>query len=589
MRHGRFTGGERWLVVLVLLIAPAGTVRAGDKEAELRAVIEEQRLLLERQARENDELRRHVEALRQGPAAEEADGKAAPCPPEAAAAGGDKKEGGQEGCKPPEPFWSLLPPVTPFPRPGWFPTTPAGPGFYSLLDVLTQDGQEGPPKYPYPRFGLIQFSFFDADWRYLDKPDNKEHDPFDFLKRIRLGEDFLFTTGGDVRLRYASEDSGRLTGTYNSYTLLRTRVYGDLLYQDRARLYAEFIDAHSFNEDLAPLVIDENRHDFLNLFVDLKLCEVHNSPVLFRTGRQELLYGSQRLISPLDWANTRRTFQGLKLFRRGEKLDVDLFCVQPVVADPSNFDSVDNDQVFSGLWTTYRPGKGRAIDAYYLNLDQTRAGPVVQGLAPGPFNVHTVGGRFVGDANNWLWDVEGAVQFGERGDQSILANAATAGVGYHFKDCPGSPQAWLYYDCASGDDNPGAGNTYNTFNQLFPFGHYYFGYVDAVGRQNIHDVNGQFTVYPTKWITAFVQFHVFRLDSPTDALYNAAGAPTRRDASGQAGTEVGEELDFVLNFHLSKHTDVYLSYSHLYAGDFLRRTGNPRSPDYFFLQYSYRW
>ena len=45
----------------------------------------------------------------------------------------------------------------------------------------------------------------------------------------------------------------------------------------------------------------------------------------------------------------------------------------------------------------------------------------------------------------------------------------------------------------------------------------------------------------------------------------------------------------MLNFHLTKHSDVYVNYSHLYAGDFIKRTGSPRSPDYLYLQYSFRW
>jgi len=491
--------------------------------------------------------------------------------------------------KPELPFWAKYPIVTAFPRPGWFLVPPTGPGYYSLMDAIRGNYLEKPPAYPYPRFGLMQFSFFDADWRYLDRPDNQETDYLDCLKRIHLGDDFLFTTGGEVRFRYSNEIDSRLLGVNNNYYLNRVRAYGDLWYRDNLRVFAEFLYADSTQENLLPLLIDETGADILNLFVDAKLGECGEAPVYLRLGRQELLYGSQRLVSPLEWANTRRTFQGVKLFARGEKWDVDLFCVQPVIPHPQRFDSVDNDQVFTGLWTTYRPKKGQNIDVYYLNLDQTRRDPVRLALASGPFNVHTIGARYVGDSHNVLWDVEGAVQFGERADQSILANAFTAGVGYNFKDCPMSPQFWVYYDYASGDPNPGTGNTYRTFNQLFPFGHYYFGYIDVVGRQNIHDINGQFAIYPTKWLVLGAQLHIFRLDSPTDALYNAAGIPIRRDRTGQAGSSVGEEIDIFANLHIDKHQDVYLSYSHLYAGDFIRKTGNALSPSYLFIQYSYRW
>ena len=78
-------------------------------------------------------------------------------------------------------------------------------------------------------------------------------------------------------------------------------------------------------QDLPPLPIDVDRGDALNLFVDARLFEVKDRPLWLRVGRQELLYGSQRLVSTLDWANTRRTFQGVKLFYRSEKFDADSF------------------------------------------------------------------------------------------------------------------------------------------------------------------------------------------------------------------------------------------------------------------------
>jgi Alginate export len=63
----------------------------------------------------------------------------------------------------------------------------------------------------------------------------------------------------------------------------------------------------------------------------------------------------------------------------------------------------------------------------------------------------------------------------------------------------------------------------------------------------------------------------------------------RRDPTGRSTNDVGEELDLLTNFHLTTHTDLLFGYSHLYAGDFIKRTGNGRSPDFFYAQYSYRW
>src|SRR5262245_55979007 len=74
----------------------------------------------------------------------------------------------------PKPWWSKVPPVQPLPRLGYSPTLPTGPGYYSLLDEMKGEYSQKPPKYPYPRSGVIAFSFFDADWRYLDDPENTE-------------------------------------------------------------------------------------------------------------------------------------------------------------------------------------------------------------------------------------------------------------------------------------------------------------------------------------------------------------------------------------------------------------------------------
>ena len=484
-----------------------------------------------------------------------------------------------------------VPPVQVVPRSGPFAIPPAGEGYYSLLDALQGNRLKAPPKYPYPRFALMQPSFFDANWKYLDDPKNEEHDYADCLKRVRLGDCWMFTTGGSVWNRYMDEHNSRLTAADNDYLLTRVRTYGDLWYRDRLRLYAEFIGAYSNFGELPPLPIDVNRADFLNLFVDLKVAELGGAPVYVRGGRQELLFGSQRLVSTVEWANTRRTFQGVRAFRRTEKLDLDAFWVRPVAVRPGEPDDWDERQDFAGGWATYRPTKSSAVDAYYLYLNN-RNDVTQQGIVRAPFSLHTFGGRSSGDQDGFLWDFESAAQLGYRDGSTILAAMATAGVGRHWKDAFLTPTFWVYYDWASGDDTPNARN-FTTFNQLFAFGHNYLGWADQVGRQNVHDLNLHLFLYPARWVTLWTQYHRFWLDSPRDALYNAAGNAVRRDATGRSGRDVGHEVDFVSNFHLSKHTDVMAGYSYLFGGDFLRRTaaqGANRGVDngLFYVQWNYR-
>lgn len=495
---------------------------------------------------------------------------------------------------PPKPapapsIWKGIPPVFVFSRPGEFLVPPTDPGYYSLIDAIQGDWSEKPPAMPYGRTSLKPYPFYDVDFSYLDKPDNLQCDWSDCLKRRELGCNWLLTSGAEVRNRYMSEANSRLTGNNNTYEQLRTMAYVSLWFQDRIGFYAQGIDAHQFGHEAPPLAIDVNRTDFVDLFVDLKVFEIDDAPVYVRGGRQELNLGSQRLISDLDWANTLRTFQGVRMFRQTEKLDLNLFWVQPIIIDPSNFDSPNEDQNLTGFWATYRPQKGHFVDLYAVNLD--RATPLVAGNGGvlGTSNITTVGGRYAGDHCNWLWDFEQMLQFGDHSNQNLFAGASSNGVGYHFSKRCWKPQWWFNYDYASGDGNPGAGNSFNTFNQLFPFGHYYLGYLDLVGRQNIHDFHTQFAMYPTNWITFLTQFHHFRLDSPRSPLFNAAGAPIRVDPTGASGTDVGNEIDFLANFHIGPHQDVLVGYSKLFAGSFIENTGNGDSPELFYLQHQFRF
>jgi hypothetical protein len=485
--------------------------------------------------------------------------------------------------------WSKIPPVVPMARPGAFSIPPTGPGYYSVWDHLTGNYRESPPPFPYIPFGLYPPSFFDSDFRFLEKPDAQWSPVFDPFKRIHIGDDLLLSTGGSFWTRYMNETNSRLLDTDNEYTLTRLRVYGDLWYRDFFRFYIEYLDANSGNEELAPLVIDENRSDLLNIFGDLKLGEINGKGAYLRGGRQELLYGSQRLLSTLDWANTRRTFEGVKAFWHGEQWDVDAFWVEPVVPDPKNFDHGDEERSFTGLWLTHRPQKGHFLDLYYLNLDQQANVALGRGGVPGDFNVSTIGTRYAGDCNHILWDFEAMYQFGDWSNQDHSAGAATAALGYHFAHLPMNPQLWVSFDWASGDENPGAGDTRSTFNQLFPFGHYYLGFLDRVGRQNIQDLEVQLVFYPTKWITSIVQFHTFRLDSEEDALYNAAGGVSRVDPTGAAGREVGEELDLRFNIHLDAHSELWFGYSKFFSGSFIDRTGADVDAELAYVMYIFRW
>ncbi len=487
--------------------------------------------------------------------------------------------------------WSKHPRPEVLPRAGAFTIPGSGPGYYSAQDFFTGNFREKPPAFPYPPVIAQQSGSFNNDYRYLDKPDNTQTDFFDVLKRMHPTEDTMLTIGGQHSIRFMNEPNARLGTKDDNYALYRNRVYADFWYQDVFRVYGEFINAGSNGANLPARPIDRNGADFLNLFVDVKVLEIDGTPAYVRAGRQELLYGSQRLISPLDWANTRRTFDGIKGFWHSDKIDIDAFFVRPVVINSTEYDKDNTNINFFGTWFQYRPKAGTSFDLYYLGYENKliQQSPLDKGKdrPKGRQELHTFGSRLAGNEGQFLYDAEGMIQTGTFDGKDHLAYAWTAGAGWEFKNVPWRPQVWVYNDYASGTSN--AKGDSNTFQQLFPFGHYYFGYIDLVGRQNINDVNVQLAAYPDNWITLLTQFHHFTLAQSRDFLYNASGATTRRDATGKAGTDVGNELDFLVNFHIDQHSDFMIGYSKFFAGDFIRNTKPGVDSELFYLMYNFRW
>jgi Alginate export len=478
--------------------------------------------------------------------------------------------------------WAKVPPLGPRSRSGLFVFRPSGPGYYQLLDLLKREQRLDSPPEPFGLTSVNGVPSFEYDFRFLDKSENTYHPWSSVYKRVHVGEDFLFSTGGELRYRFNNYSEYQLSERNETHDLTRLRLYGDLWYRDDIRLFVEMLDARIFHNTLPPATNDRTGTDLLNVFAEVKMADIAGAPVQIRAGRQEITLGSQRLIASPDFANTLRTFDGVRSYWHSPMWDVDAFWVRPVVPNANRLDSSDNQRAFSGVYAIHRPTPHAQLEVYLLNLNDTRTATLG--------DIVTFGGRFAGDVEKrLLFDFEAAAQTGTTAGKTISANMATAGLGWHFARLPWNVSFWTLYDYASGNSDPTNKDVTRTFNQLFGGNHAYFGYIDLVGRQNIRDLCFQFEMNPQPWIQFRTQYHLFNLVSSRDALYNLAGTPLRRDPTGRAGDEVGSELDFLLNFHLTPHQDVVLGYSRLFAGRFLRATGTTNDPQYFYAQYSFRF
>ena len=254
-----------------------------------------------------------------------------------------------------------------------------------------------PKKEPTPYKGL----YYANDFSYLTDSYDGPIYWGDNWKNLNVGQNGKLSIGGELRYRYHSEQGQGRTAAFpttgfndtdNDFGLLRLRLFADYKATDRLRFYIEGIYAdvvHSNDEYLPRGPIDRNFGDILNLFADVKISD----STTVRIGRQELLYGAQRLVSPLDWANTRRTFQGVRTISKFDNFDVDAFWTQPVPVLFNEFDRGTEQTDFYGTYITYKGLKNSKLDLYYLGLDTEDV-----------LNIDTFGTRLYGGRDAWLWD-----------------------------------------------------------------------------------------------------------------------------------------------------------------------------------------
>ena len=424
-----------------------------------------------------------------------------------------------------------------------------------------------PPK-PNPCATSHKGVFYANDFSYLNDPCYNGHCFGDCLKLMPVadGEWGTFDIGGQLRTRFHHEEGmgqdltgpgvNRFQDTDHDIFLTRVRLYGNWKVNDSLRFYSEGIFADVTDDDntYLPRPIDNNFGDFLNLFVDVGLSD----SLTARVGRQELQYGAERLISPLDWANTRRTFDGARLLYREDGWASDVFYTYFVPVIPNRLDEPDYNQQFYGWYNTFTVNEDLAVDAYYIGYNDRRD------LPGSDFSIHTCGMRLHGAlTDNWLFEMEGGPQFGRQSGLGLNQEAAfgTIGLGRKLGDVlPWTPTLWCYYDYASGN---AGGDDFNRFNDLFPLGHKYFGFIDAAKRQNVEAPNLLLTMKPHQRLELLCWYWHIMANQAGDIIPSIGGTPPQSTTS----KDFGDELDLYAKYSIGPRSNVLIGYSHFWRGN----------------------
>ncbi len=420
----------------------------------------------------------------------------------------------------------------------------------------------------------------DEDYRYLIDPARRS-DTWDPLKYIPFSESgsCYLTIGGEARERYEYFSHPNWGGgpPGSGYWLQRYFLHGDLHLGENARLFAQFQSSLENDRTGGPRPTDKDELDLHQAFLDLKSDFAADTTFTLRSGRQELAYGSQRLVSVREGPNVRQSFDGFRAILHSGWMQIDAFVSRPVTTKRYVFDDDTDDS--KTLWGTYAvlpfPLFPKAnIDLYYLGLNRHSA-MFRQGTAGE--TRHSLGTRLWRTLAPLDYNFEALYQWGSFGDGDIRAWTVASDTGYTFVSLPFRPRLGLRADIASGDDDP-ADPDLQTFNPLFPKGAY-FSEAGLIGPANFIDLNPSIDLHLAGSVTLTFNWDFFWRESTSDGIYNNAMTLVRSGTANDA-RYIGSMPQSQLVWDIDRHLTFVAIYGHFFAGGFLKDTGPGKDVDY---------
>lgn len=368
------------------------------------------------------------------------------------------------------------------------------------------------------------------------------------------------TFDGQIRVR--SEADGRdfnNDSDINTYTLMRTRFGARANPTDDVTVYVQIQDSRAFGTEPSTLASTANLDVHQAYF---QVSNLWDKNIDLKVGRQEMVYGSQRLIGNVGWSNTGRSFDGVKL-SFGKNNNFDLFSMiineanTPVLgpatpATTAGRESADNS--FVGAYYKHRPSSRYKLDVYGLfqsNTQNTLAGD-------NELNRATVGTYNKGKLNKNLdFETELALQLGKRRGQDVSAYLLSGSVGYTFKT-QRKPSVRIGYDYLSGMES--GDEDFKAFDTLFATNHKFYGFMDY------------FINIPVNASGRGLQDFMLKAKIPFGKNWNLNAHYHNFRAAKGAEKNFGNELDLVLNYAYNSVASFQFGLAFFVPGDLVENS-----------------
>lgn len=418
-------------------------------------------------------------------------------------------------------------------------------------------------KFSAQSFKLLRY---DENYEFLKDSADTFYNKVKFLP-LNEKRNVYLSFGGEARFEYVdfnNEDWGRLNIGHNNFFLQRYDLHADLHLGKNIRVFSQVRSALQNGRKNGSRGIDEDQLSIQNLFIDASLINQEEQKLTFRVGRQELDYGSGRLISVREGPNVRLSFTGAKAMYSHKNVSVDAFAMMADSINTGVFDNTISKQL--NLWGVYSkiiiPKTGN-LDLYYIGIRRDES---VFEVGTAKEKRHTIGGRLWKYGGGFIYNLEAAYQFGTFGDEDISAWTCSVDIGYLFENVRFKPSINLRNDYISGDKSK-EDRKLNTFNPLYPKGGY-FGFSPQVGPVNLIDIHPYATLDLTSKLKMQVDVVFNWRYSLNDGVYRPSGALNRPGSSSDK-RYIGTAYLTNFTYSFSKYISLVSGLQYFQKGEFI--------------------
>jgi hypothetical protein len=388
------------------------------------------------------------------------------------------------------------------------------------------------------------------------------------LKLIRLTNDNKsnISFGGENRIQYQyfeNENWDENLKDPNGFFLNRFLFHSNIKFGQAFRIFSQIQSSTSISR-INPNPLEENPLDIHQLFLD-----INANNFKFRIGRQELLYGAQRLISVREGPNSRQSFDALKLNYKNKNVIIDIVYGSQVRNRYGNFnDYVSNDANLFANYITFRGVKYlNNIDLYYFNLEKKQS--LLNGFS-GKENRNSIGTRIYGNYKSWNYDFETLYQFGRLDSYEINAWTISLDNNLKYRLLGLNQRIGFKTEYISGDRE--SENVIETFNPLFPKGAY-FGLAAIIGPSNLIDIHPYLEIELNDKMNLNIDYDIFWRASTFDGIYQPNTMILFENNNSRA-TKIGDQLGVQFEYRLSNFLNFAIEGTWFNSGDFIKDVSN---------------